>query len=499
MRERRTLFLFIFTTIIFIVGLSFYLVSRSALREHVADIPPSQPPSPLAETPFSNSYINLPVSIPMGLLEQELKGAVPNQFSTRSSKQSGRFLGIRFCTYTEGATFKVNHIDIAPEGQRISALIRAADPTIRVQIKRGDCRGGPSGFKVNVGVDFSVRIKSGISASTDWKLKLEDLYVRFTVSEALVKIPIWPRPLDISDKLEKELRSGIERDIKSELRSAVGNIRTHRTYARNIWNELCRTEVLDPELGLEMRISPKRAYVERPKFSSKNLAINVGLEFQTRAGIAISEQQAAQECPFPSSIGSRVPGHPGFSIAVPADVTYSNLESILASVLVGTAFEVSPPVSISVRDIGLDGYGSSILLKLELEGMVENGWFKWFDRRIRGTVYLAAVPELDAEDQTITFHDIQLDTSSKNVLVDLAGEALEPMLLSRLREHAVVNLDAVLEKRKDDLEAGLATLTSSGQLNASLREFTLSDLQVGPEGIRVLMQVDGGLNLNLKG
>ena len=479
------------------IGLALLFALRDLHRDINNDMPSTLSPPPLTDPPMTHSYINVPVSIPMQLLERELEDAIPHEFEFPSSKQSGTFLRAPYCAYFEPAKFRITKLDITPQGQRIAVLIEAADPRITVQIKLGSCQRRASGLDLKVAVEFRLSIKAGLSVATDWNLQLVDLLVGFKVNEALVKVPYWPRKMDVAKDLESELRREVEREVRKELRDTVGDIRRHRTNARIVWNELCRTVDLDPELGLQLMIEPKKAYVEQPKLSRKNLVVNVGLELQTRAGIALSADQPSN-CPFPNRIGSRAPGAPGFSIAVPADITYSDLESVMSSHLVGASLQTGHPMSVSVSDVGVNGHGSSILLKLVLDGVVESGWFKWFNRKVRGTVYLAAVPKLNAEDQTLTFRDIQVDTASSKVLIDIAGKRLKRTLLSFLKERAIVDLEAVLGEGRTSIETALADLTSSDNLDASLKDLVLTSLEVGPTGLRVLMRVDGKLNVNFK-
>ena len=118
---------------------------------------------------------------------------------------------------------------------------------------------------------------------------------------------------------------------------------------------------------------------------------------------------------------------------------------------------------------------------------------------LSGTVYVAAVPELDVEDQTISLSDIRVNTSSRNVLLDLAGELLEPALESRLEANAVIDLAPVVAVAKEEVEAGLRRLSKNDALHASLRTLQLTGFEVGADGLRVLMRVDGDVGVTLDG
>lgn len=125
----------------------------------------------------------------------------------------------------------------------------------------------------------------------------------------------------------------------------------------------------------------------------------------------------------------------------------------------GGAGTHGPPAAPGCRSvIGVSPHGAGLLLQVTLDVLGEEDWF---GRALSGKVYVAAVPELDVEGQTISLSGIHADTSSRSVLASLAGELLEPALESRLQANAVIDLAPILAIAKEEMEAGLRPLSEN--------------------------------------
>ena len=153
------------------------------------------------------------------------------------------------------------------------------------------------------------------------------------------------------------------------------------------------------------------------------------------------------------------------------------------------------PVSIVLLDIGVTAYGEGALITVRLQGTAHGNWFRGVTH---GTVYLAAVPKLDSASRTVRFADLSIDTSSQDVLVHMAGEALEPILLLYLRRHATVDLEPALSEASGRVEVALAALSAHGALEASLKGLNVTSVEVGRNQIRLIVDVDGSVTARLE-
>lgn len=352
----------------------------------------------------------------------------------------------------------------------------------------GPCRGPLSGPSADVtDLLFDLAVTSQMRVADDWDLELHDMDVDLTMRRVIVDLGL---PLlgevDIADVIAPFVEEAAESEIGRRLRAAVESVVTHRSYAKTAWKAICSVVDMPVVPGLHLAIRPTRAYLGSPRLSRGRITLNVGLELVLQARIAPAGQRIHPECPFPNQVGKRVPAPPGFTFAVPANLPHDELESALTALLAGGFVDLPEAAPVVVSGIGVRAHGAGLLLQLTLDVLGEEDWL---GRALSGTVYVAAVPELDVESQTISLSDIHVDRSSRNVLLNLAGELLEPALESRLEANAVIGLAPVVAIAKAQIEAGLS---EHDALQASLRALRLTGFEVGAEGLRVLMQSTGG-------
>ena len=395
--------------------------------------------------------------------------------------------------------FELTPLRLARSGQRLAARSRVRLDSVSVKGELGPCQGPVSGLSAYArDVLFDLTLESRARVAGNWDFELHDTHVDLQVHRTMVDLGVpGLREVNIAEMIEPFVKEAAEPEVARRVKAAAKSIVMHRNYAKAVWESICSVVDMPVVPGLHLAIRPTRAYVGSPRLSRQRITVNVGLELVLQAGIAPAGKRARPDCPFPNRVGKRLPAPPGFTFAVPIDLTYDELESALVALLAGGFVELPGATSVVVSDIGVSAHGAGLLLQLGLDVPGEEDWF---GRPLSGTVYVAAVPELDVQGQTISLSGIHIDTSSRSVLVDLAGELLEPALEGLLRANAVIDLAPIVAMAKEEIEAGLGRLSENeAALQASLRSLKLTGFKVGVDGLRVLMQVDGKVEVRLDG
>lgn len=481
-----------------VVGLGVYWLSTLP-RSLAADLPELPEPAPLAPLPTVRSVVNVPVSLPILTLRDELRRRMPSRITVPRSRKSFTITVpltggvVRFCRFTEPVTYQLTQPTLTRSDQRLKVRVSGTARRVRFGVRLGRCGttfGNPS-FNFR-DVRFNAEVTSALRVASDWDLELRNRRVSFDLTRVMVRLPIIGR-WNIAGLLEDDVEPEAKRMIDARLTSVVASVDTHVRAARTVWRKLCRALELDAASGLYVKVKPTDAYIERPRLSSQQLTVNVGLRLRTTASLPGGESQSLS-CPFPRKIGNRIPGDPGFRLAVPTDLTYVAIDDVLESQVAGVELARLDPVSVVLRDIGLDPYGQGVLITVKLQGTAHGRWFRGVTL---ATVYLAAVPKLDPSNKTVEFTDLSIDTSSQDVLVAMAGEALEPLLLSYLKKRATVDLKPVLAEASGRVDAALATLSAEEALEASLTSLNVTSVEVGPDRIRLIVRIDGSVTAQL--
>ena len=466
-------------------------------QQLIANIPRVPPPPPLGDMPETKSYVNVPVSIAISSLEQQLHDAVPTAISIPGRRSTVSVLGIPACIESAPMRFERTRPRLVDRGQRLAVLLRVSQDRVSVKGELGPCRGpvsGPSAYASDL--LFDLTITSRAQVADHWELELHDMDVDLAMRQVIVDLGLpYLREINIADVVAPLVEEAVEAELGQRVSAAASSIVTHRDFAKAAWEEICSVVDMPVLPGLQLVIRPTRAYVGIPKLVRQRITLNVGLELVLQARIAQAGEQAHPECPFPSTVGKLMPAPPGFTFAVPADLTFDELESALTALLAGGFVDLSGAAPVVVSDIGVSAHGAGVLLQLTLDVPGEEDWF---GRALSGTVYVVAVPDLDVKSQTISLSGIHVDTSSRSVLLNLAGELLEPALESRLQD-AVIDLAPIEAMARKEIETGLDLLSENDALQVSLRTLQLNGLEVGVEGLRVLIRVDGAVEVTLDG
>ena len=241
------------------------------------------------------------------------------------------------------------------------------------------------------------------------------------------------------------------------------------------------------DLWLETR--PAVARATQILIGREDISTSIGVEVKTR----IVTEQTQPECPFPRTLLPEEPKPGGFEIIMPAIIDYETLDRTLAEEAVGKS--LGKNVSIAIKAIRIHPYGENLLLETEvaLEAKILSG------TEAKGTLYVVAEPELDAETQTITLENSALDVDSQNVLFSMAGKAAEPLLLEAVSKRLPFDLGPKLEELRNGAEDAILALSSENiSVTGKVNRVRLTRLDVGPEHLRLVLTAEGEVSARVQ-
>ena len=431
---------------------------------------------PRAATPLleplqtRRSSILLPVSVPVQSIERELERIVaPTQSVSGSAK------------WLLGSV----HYDLAVE--RSAITIGGSDERLVASTQASVT--GPVGWWIFSGtLNASTQIQVAIAPAIhgDWRVS-PGLALEGRVSAA--KFSSMLPDIGVRRLLGKLVNDFLTQEQK-KLEDSISNSDFLETIAKKGWEGLCRSFPIssDPKVWLEVK--PTAVSAASPSIDDERMNTELALEFELR----VVDRETKPVCGFPEvAVDESRDG--GISIVLPIEITYDTLSTFLDDKVGGKSFS-SDGFSVTFESLEVGPYGRAALLHTEIIVRAPG----WFETPARGVIYISGEPRLDVDDQTLTFANLQLDTSSRRALVGLGLEIAEPVILDALQD-VRFDLKPHLATLENMAEAALDELESSipGVVIAATRpEILLDRIDVGREYLRLVARVTGMLSVDVQ-
>ena len=218
----------------------------------------------------------------------------------------------------------------------------------------------------------------------------------------------------------------------------------------------------------------------QPIIDNRTVRLQLGLDAETK----VVTGKADLQCKFPESLIIDPPQPGRLTLVLPAHASYEWLSKLLNNSVKGDV-EVRD-VHLRIKGVGLRPHGSSLLLEINLAVRTGN----WFGKRAEGTVYIVAKPVLDANAQTIVMSDLALDTESRDALVSILGEVVEPVLLDLLNDNSTIDLDPKIQEVRNKSEKMFEVISGGGfDVEGQVDSIELERIDVGRDNLRIVSKM----------
>lgn len=458
--KRKTIYFFIAATII--LASIWFIFGRTSRFDAT---PPKLDTSTLLPLPTTTSAITLPIHVPIENVREFLQSKIPQRFSGVKTKRVIDTPILKVSARTSWAVSRSDFTVVSNDRLKLTSNITGDGNVYVKNLGRV--------LRTNLNGPFSVVAKPIIT--TNWRLSVPHFQITARLHSAGVRIfGVW---FSVKGIVQPKLNQFAAQQSRI-LRDKIAEADFLEVAAKKHWRELCQSFPLGSDTGLWLEVKPVSAHVAQPEITEKNIRLQLGLVAETR----VVARQTVPICPFPQALIIEPPREGRIEIVVPAEIDYSVLQDIVSRQVVDKT--IGKDVSITIKNISLRPHGESLLLKTVLV----IGTSKWLGTRAEGTLYLSARPILDAEEQTVKLVDIELDTASRSVLVAIAGEAVEPILLGAIKSRATLELQPLLGgELQDRADAAIGGLTSPGfAVDGQVEDIRLIRLNVGPSHLQLI-------------
>lgn len=286
----------------------------------------------------------------------------------------------------------------------------------------------------------------------------------------------------------------------SKLDRRLGNDDFLLAALRGMWKDLCRNISIGPSAWL--KVLPKSVIIAQPKFGDNAIQLDFGINTL----LQIVTAEAPNHCPFPSEltiadknlIGSSEQGQLKLLFDTRLDYHWlSNRLEDMGKVAAEKALkEPNKSSSVKLEKVHVYPHGEKLLLQTTFEGRIER-WFR--DTVVDLTLYLWAKPRINRSTQTLHLEDLEIDLNSRSKIIEVLGELAEPVILGIIANQKSINLDHHTDRIKQDAERALQRISPEDlNIDANIDSVELTDLQVGPEHLRLVAVANGGISVEVQ-
>jgi hypothetical protein len=299
-----------------------------------------------------------------------------------------------------------------------------------------------------------------------------------------------------------EVKPMIDKTVGEQLNVVGQRVRTDPTLeraARAQWAKACRSMPLQgagptaslPALWLEFK--PTRALAAQPKVDGSAVTLTIGIEADTR----ITPTETKPDCPFPDKITIVPPTPGGVSIAVPIDLPFTDLNTILESQIAGKTYpeDGSGPVDVTVKHATIAPAGQRLLISLLVHAKEKASWF---GLGADATLHIWGRPVLDPAQQTLRLTDIQLAVESEAAfgLLGAAAREVVPRLQEALLHKASVDLKPFASNAQQKIAEAIAGLQKNDdgvKVQAEINNISLAEIAFDATTLRVIAEAQGAI------
>jgi len=457
-------------------------------------------PSPVAH----GSIVIAPVTISLASIQDVVEQKAGHKFTGKIGKSNNlieQFLRKSDIgwTLTRGPMAVTGNNDVLSLSSSFTGKVNAKGTltpmatTLSQVLSKDAKRAAPSGnINANADISGNITISARPRLAAAWYLE-PNFTSEITLKSGNIKMG------GTSINLPDRVKPLIENVVNEQLNMAGERIRkdpTLRETARAQWSKACRSIPLQasaelPQLWLELK--PVRAIASQPQIDASALTLFLGLEAETR----ITATETTPDCPFPDTITIGPPSGTGVNISMPIDVSFTEINRILQTHLVGQTFpkDGSGRVKVTINAASVTPSPPWLITSLTIRAIEKKGLF---GAGIHATLQIRGRPVLDQAQQTLRLTDIQLsgDSEALERLSPVAARMVTSYLQQTLAEHAVLDLKPFAASAKDSITKAIATYRKNDQdlrVDAAIDSLVLSDIAFDAKIMRVT--VEAGANL----
>ncbi len=459
------------------------LVCSLVLLHSCGSIVPQQPDITLAtalETPQTFGSIKLPIEINLRPYLDIVDKEIPKQFWGKDDPCDGvaySYYFKRSPIQFDGKKYTMGYQIDGEYNIRASYCAKCAEAfgsapfclTPRIYVS---CGVGEPLRKIQIGFESKIGIEA------NYLLKSKTSLVK---TKVLDPCQLTFLNYDASKIIEKEISAALK-EMEADIDSSIAAVDL-KTPIEEVWKAL---QTVFPVEGMGyLNLRPQAIEIEPITFEKQTAFVTANLMLSP---VFSTDTITIQKLPLPFL--SKVKSKENFKLPVLTIASFDTINSLLDQNMSDMVIPYKKKKIIITSAKVLGPVGSRLLFEVVFTGSK------------RGKLYLLGTPTYDPATRIIRFPDLEFDIRSRDALLKSAKWLFDKRLTEILRTKAEYNLTEQMELARVEIERQLNTPMeiSKGQFahfKGNLNAFNISKIELGPQEIRILLDLSGNLSIRL--
>lgn len=280
---------------------------------------------------------------------------------------------------------------------------------------------------------------------------------------------------DATETLKKELEIALK-DLEPIIDSSVAEV-SLKPEIEEVWKTLNTSTDIEGYGFLD--INPKSISMSDIVYFGDSAVVNVVLNARPEINSTPS-----QSTPKPLPNLSKYKASDGFDISMDISMMYDSLNAIFDKNFKGTEIEVKGK-KVIFEDVEIYGASNqSLSIKVDISGSK------------KGTIYLVGTPVFNAEEQHISFPDLQFDIKTKDALIATASWMFDKKITKMIRQEASMDLRPYLDSLVQSINENLNVELDKGvYLRGAVKSIEIDEIQTLANDLFVRIHSKGKLEV----
>ncbi|MDD2337364.1 MAG: DUF4403 family protein [Geobacteraceae bacterium] len=327
-----------------------------------------------------------------------------------------------------------------------------------------------------------LRFKAKMNVTPDWRIKTELYYTGLSdnVADTFKLGPLSLKPKSMVENITQPVQKLLAPIIDAKVNDSV----QLRAKIAPLWQNAFSPKLVSKEFCTWLKLTPEKI-VMSPLLAANN-QIKVSIGIITGAEIIVGPKPAAAPVKALPPVQQIPALDKSFHIQLAADIFFADLVTALNPVLLDKTF--GDDKKITIRNFSLKGEDGRLVVVLTTTG------------DFNGEITLFAKPVYNAQNNTLTFEDVDFDTKNAGWLISAGSWLFSSPIRGTIKTKLDTSVQEQLEKARLKASSALSSVHVAEHvtLTGAVKSLSLGEATVLNDRLSVQVIAGGESSVSLK-
>lgn len=327
---------------------------------------------------------------------------------------------------------------------------------------------------------IAIDLKTAYNFKPDWSLGTQTTIANYRwMEKPVLKIAGVSLPLGMLADLALQ---NTRKRIATAIDEAVAKNLGFGKLVADTWKSMFQPSQVSPDYQAWLIVNPLGIGITPIRVNGDTLSTTLVVEAKPKVFVGDTPPAfPAKPLPPYTQFSAQTPG---FSIYLPAEVSFSEAQRLARQEVVGETY-TSGKRSVTVQDIEIFGQEEDLILNIRMTGSYN------------GSVYLKGRPFFNPSSNAIEVENLDFTLETRNFMVKSGAWLLKSTLRKRLQESMDFYLRYNLDESRKALEKQLNAYSLAGgfRIQAKVDQLDIGNVALRPEGFLVEITLKGTIGI----